>query len=130
MPRILHAHGLLEQFYTDSYMGNKPILGALVSGLAGRLPSLALKKLSDRSTPGLPASKVTSFDLLGLIYFAKRRLIRQSQAVDSMYMDAGRLFAGRVVDSGFGRADTIYGFNCQRRSKTAPCAGARVHHVD
>lgn len=65
LPLQLHRAGVLRRFYTDVYMGNKPVLRRVLSHLPRKLQPEGLRRLLGR-TSLLPRDHVRSFDLYGL----------------------------------------------------------------
>lgn len=110
VPRILHSSGKLERLYTDAYAGNKPLLRELARGMAAFTGSAALLRLSERNAPGVPAEKVTSFDLMQMRYIMRARAIKVASPWD-LYRRYNEAFARAVVKRGFGAANAVYGFD-------------------
>ncbi len=108
VPRILHEAGILERFYTDIYLGNKPVLLRILE----RLPSgyKNLNKLKGRSDDSIPPEKVISFDLFGVIYWWKQKRAKNIQELHHVFAEGGKRFCERIIKSGIGKPDIIYGF--------------------
>src|SRR5437588_239266 len=73
VPSIFAGAGLLHTLYTDTHIGNKAWLHRALELLPENLKPRVLKQLSGRLAKGIPASRIVSFDLLGLSYFLNRR---------------------------------------------------------
>ncbi len=108
VPRILHQAGMLERFYTDIYLGNKPVLLRVLERLP--LGFKNLNKLTGRADGSIPPEKVISFDLLGIIYWWKQKRAKNIQELHHVFAEGGRRFCERIIKSGTGRPDIIYGF--------------------
>ena len=68
VPVLLHRAGMLGHFFTDAYVGpgsSCHLLGKMASLLPAAWRSQGLKKLLARRENGLPADKVTAFNLFG-----------------------------------------------------------------
>lgn len=111
VPRIFHEAGMLEQFFTDCYLGNKPWLEAGLRSIPERFRQRSVEKWLGRSDRRLPGKKVTSFDCLGIAYHIRLREARSSVDINRAFAWAGREFGSRVARAGFGDADTVWGFN-------------------
>lgn len=111
VPRILNDNGLLERFYTDSYVGNKPVLEFLLRALPGKFRSANVQRLLGRKDASIPGKLVTSFDRLGILYALRRREARNDDERDAVYERFNATFNQAVIQRGFGDADTVWGFN-------------------
>src|SRR5215471_21199700 len=110
VPSILADAGLLHTLYTDTYIGNKGWLRDCVGLVPANLRPKALKQLSGRSTDGIPANRIVSFDLLGLTYFLNRRL-RGPRGLPDLFAEINSRFGESVVQAGLNEAKLIWGFN-------------------
>lgn len=111
VPRLLHEAGLLDRFFTDSYIGNKPLLRAVLRGLPGPLASANVQRWLGRDEPRLPAGKVTSFETLGLRYALARRRARSREDMQAVFADTGRRFNEAVIRHLPPNPDIVWGFN-------------------
>jgi glycosyltransferase involved in cell wall biosynthesis len=111
VPRILAHAGLLERFFTDSYIGNKPRFASTLRMIQRLGGGNLAKRWLGRNDPALPPSKVTSFEGLGLRYAIARRQAKGTTAMNAVYAATGARFAGAIIRHGLGDADTIWGYN-------------------
>jgi glycosyltransferase involved in cell wall biosynthesis len=121
VPRILNDAGLLERFFTDSYVGNKPVLEHALAALPAGLRSTATRRLAGRHETSIPGTLVTSFDWLGFRYALARRRARDGGARADVYERFNMRFNHAVLRHGLGQADTVWGFNtaCREILQTA-----------
>jgi glycosyltransferase involved in cell wall biosynthesis len=109
VPRILHAAGRLDHFFTDISAGK----GWL--SWCGRIPPALqpgeLRRLTGRVVAGLPRERVTSFNLFGLRYAHLNRQARSPSEATRAFLWAGRTFCRRVLRAGLGEARGVYVFN-------------------
>ncbi len=108
VPRILHAAGLLEHFFTDiSVVKGWPRLTRMIPEL---LQPEVLRRLMGRLPLGVPAERVTAFNLFGLRYAA--RLRRRTDADQSaVNIWAGETLCKLVKRCGLGAAEGVHVFN-------------------
>lgn len=109
VPRILHHAGALERFYTDFYSGDAG--SWLFSALPASMRPAVVNRLLGRHTNDLPREVIHSFPLLGLEYFARQALAKDTESRSAVYLAGGKKFAGAVARSGFGGAGGVFGFN-------------------
>lgn len=109
VPRILQDLGLLRRFYTDAYLGNKPRLRRFLNTF-GRYSGGSLERFSARVGARLSSARVSSFDFLGLVYWAGRQALPDG-AHDQWHAWANRVFAQRVLESADSPPAAIYGCN-------------------
>lgn len=121
VPRILNDAGLLERFFTDSYVGNKPVLEHALATLPVGLRSTATRRLAGRQETSIPGTLVTSFDWLGFRYALARRRARDCGARADVFERFNTRFNHAVLRHGLGQADTVWGFNtaCREILQTA-----------
>ena len=121
VPRILNDAGLLERFFTDSYVGNKPVLKHALAALPAGLRSTTTRRLAGRQETSIPGTLVTSFDWLGFRYALARRRARDGGARADVYERFNTRFNHAVLRHGLGQADTVWGFNtaCREILQTA-----------
>lgn len=111
VPRLLHEADLLDRFFTDSYVGNKPWLESLLRAVPRSIAPRGVQRWLGRKDAVLPAVKVESFETLGLWYaWARSRASthRESQAVS---LEAARRFNREILRAGLGDAPVVWGFN-------------------
>jgi glycosyltransferase involved in cell wall biosynthesis len=109
VPTTFERAGILEKLYTD----------LLVSDLgfkhAQRVPFLnklkPIRQVAGKTAGGTPPSKIQTFPLFGLTYWARLRLFGSQLNALETFLWAGRQFCTRVAKSGFANADSVYTFN-------------------
>lgn len=111
VPRILAEAGLLERFFTDSYVGNKPLFSALLRLLKHAGGGNFAVRWLDRNDPRLPPRKVTSFESLGIRYALDRRHASKTAELDAVYAETNARFSKAILRRGLGASDTVWGFN-------------------
>ncbi len=111
VPRILHQAGILERFFTDSYIGNKPWLEAALRAVPGPVRPRAVERWLGRKEPAIPPEKVTSFELFGLRYARARARARNRRELVQVFAEHARRFNELVLAHGLGDADAVWGFN-------------------
>ena len=111
VPRILYQLGCLEGLYTDTYIGNKPVLERLLRALPRWVRSENVSRLNGRSDNAIPSDLVTSFDALGVRYAIARRRARDDATRAATFEMFNHQFNRAVVRKGLGAADTVWGFN-------------------
>ena len=112
VPRFLQEAGLLDRFYTDNYVGNKPWLEAILRKVPERISPSGLLRLRGRRDHVLPPAKVISFDKLGLWYAWRRwRSPDLHSAQRELEREMGRHFGIKVLRAGFGNSDLLFGFS-------------------
>ncbi len=112
VPRFMHEAGLLERFYTDSYIGNKPWLEAVIAAVPQGLGPSGLRRLRERRDRALPPARVTSFEMLGLwSAWQRRRSPGSHRALRALERETGRRFGLNVLRKGFGNSGLLIGFS-------------------
>jgi glycosyltransferase involved in cell wall biosynthesis len=109
VPAILQSAGLLEHFFTDiSAIKGWPRLATL---MPPKLRPQGLRRLIGRIPQGVPAERVTAFNLVGLRYarLLRRHLSEGEQAAINIW--AGTTFCNLVRDRGLGSASGVYVFS-------------------
>jgi glycosyltransferase involved in cell wall biosynthesis len=109
VPRILHADGQLNHFFTD-LAGNKGWLRSC-DYLAGVLQSDGLRRIASRAPTGIPGDRITAFNRFGLRYAYRRHRARSASEAIGTFLWAGKKFCRHVLRSGLGDADSVYVFN-------------------
>lgn len=110
VPRLLHASGRLERLYTDIYAGQAG-WPRLLAALPEKCSLPGIRRLLGRATAGLPGEIIKSYPSFGLAYYARRRWAGNQEAIDKVYLWAGKTFGKKVVQDGFGDAGAVYAFN-------------------
>lgn len=111
VPRLLHEAGLLDRFFTDSYIGNKPWLEAALRSVPRRLLRRGLQRWLGRKDAVLPPDKVSSFEALGLWYVWARARAHSHSEMQTAFREAARRFSAAVLRAGLGQAPVLWGFN-------------------
>jgi hypothetical protein len=109
VPRVLHAAGMLERFFTDA-TGTSSWARAL-SMIPERLRPCGLKRLLGRVPVGIPRERITAFERFGWEYAWRCWGARGQEEQTRVYLWAGREFCERVLQEGFGEAGGVYTFN-------------------
>jgi len=111
IPRIFERHEMLQTFYTDAYVGNKPLVKILISKAVKGRQRGSLIKLLGRDAKDIPRHKVISFDWLGFEY--QSSLDRAPSFTKRMEIHAGisSRFCLKVARSGLKGSDAIWAFN-------------------
>ena len=113
VPALLERAGMLAHFYTDSYVGRGSAWHALAMAAAA-IPvawrPMTLQRLLSRREPGLPAEKVTAFNLFGLAYALAHKRARNVEELEDAYSEYGRRFCGLIFRNGVKPVDGIYTF--------------------
>jgi glycosyltransferase involved in cell wall biosynthesis len=109
VPRILHADGQLNHFFTD-LAGDKGWL-RWCNLLAGVLPSDELRRIAGRAPTGIPGDRITAFNRFGLRYAYRCRRARSASEAVRTFLWGGKKFCRHVLQSGLGDAEGVYVFN-------------------
>ena len=110
VPRLLHAAGGLERFYTDIYAGQRG-WPRLLAALPGKCCPSGIRRLLGRKAVGMPEDRIQSYLWFGLAYYARLKRAKNPEALAQAHLWAGKTFGGKVVRSGFGNATAVYAFN-------------------
>lgn len=110
-PEVLHRTGLLWRFYTDSYSGNKPAFRGLLSWLPRSWLPGSIKRWIGRTSVEIPSNRVRSFELFGLAYALRRSKAKNESDRVANYALSNAEFGRKVIQSGFGPAKIVVGFN-------------------
>lgn len=111
VPRLLHEAGLLDRFFTDSYIGNKPWLEATLCAIPGHFRPSEVMRWLGRKDKTLPPGKVTSFEVMGLWYAFARRNAKTLAQSSEVSREAARRFNRNILKKGLGDAPVVWGFN-------------------
>jgi glycosyltransferase involved in cell wall biosynthesis len=127
VPRVLHEAGLLERFYTDSYIGNKPLLEAVLKIIPVRARPRGLQRWLGRRDEVLPPQKVVSFEFFGWNYVWLRHRSRTGMERSRVHANAGRSFSNRIIATHPRQVDAVWGFNgaCLELFQWAKARGIR-----
>ena len=111
VPRLLYEAGLLERFYTDSYVGNKPWLETALKSIPAQVRPSGVQRWLGRCDPVLPPEKVGSFECFGLWYaWALSRAQAGSQR-EGICVNAAKYFNRCILKGGFADSNIVWGFN-------------------
>ena len=109
-PILFYQWGVLERFYTDLYAGHSSIAKLLrYSKVYNYLPNI-LKKGISRYDPVLEQAKIIHFPSFAYQFFKRFRQTSPGET-SGIFTWAGREFCQRIIQSGTGKANIIYGFN-------------------
>lgn len=111
VPRLLHEAGLLERFFTDSYVGNKPWLEAVLRSVPRRVSPRGVQRWLGRRDAVLPPEKVSSFETLGLWFVWARARAHSHSEMKVVFREVARRFSAGVLRRGLGQAAILWGFN-------------------
>ena len=111
VPRLLHEAGLLDRFFTDSYIGNKPWLEAGLRAIPAGVRPSAVQRWLGRKDDVLPAEKVTSFERMGIWYAHSRWRARNAATMSKVHVEAAQRFSANILKVGLGKAQIVWGFN-------------------
>jgi len=109
VPRILHAAGMLERFFTDlvSVKGWPRWLGTVIGDGADG----SLARMLERVPRGIPPEKITHWPTFALEYYWRQRRARTPAELTAAHLWAGREFCRRIIRHGLGDATGVYTFN-------------------
>jgi glycosyltransferase involved in cell wall biosynthesis len=109
VPRMLHAGGLLDRFFTDisAQKGWPRFLGLLPDALR----PAGVRRLLGRVADGVPGKLVTAFNAFGLEYSRMRSSAHTPTASTEVYLWAGKRFCELIIQHGIGDAGGVYVFN-------------------
>ncbi|MFA7665639.1 MAG: glycosyltransferase family 4 protein [Burkholderiaceae bacterium] len=111
VPRLLHEAGLLDRFFTDSYIGNKPWLETMLRSIPPRLSPRGVQRWLGRKDAVLPREKVWSSEALGLWFVWARMRARTHSEKQVAFREAARRFSSQILRAGLGHAPIVWGFN-------------------
>jgi glycosyltransferase involved in cell wall biosynthesis len=113
VPRMLHAQGRLQRFYTDicATKGWPKLLRAVPGGV---MPT-ALRRLTGRVPFAVPESAVVTFPSVGVGFGMRRARAKTPTEQTEAHLWAGRELSRRLVSHvqshGVGAAGGVYGFS-------------------
>ena len=114
VPVVLQRAGMLDHFYTDSYLGRGSswhILTKLSFLLPERFRPAGLKRLLGRREDGLPAGKVIAYNYFGLSYARALKKVRGMAERERIHLDFGRRFCELLLGDDFSETKAIYAFS-------------------
>jgi glycosyltransferase involved in cell wall biosynthesis len=112
VPRLLYEAGLLKRFYTDAYIGNKPVLEWLLRHVPGMSRMPAIARWLGRKDPIIPGQLVSSFDS----FTFRQTWLRRGQEgniarILQLHADGNKAFNEWVIGQGIEGCSAIYGLN-------------------
>ena len=111
VPRLLYEAGMLDRFFTDNYVGNKPWLERFLRMILVHRKSMGVQRWLGRVDAVIPSEKVVSFDALGLWYVFSRARAKTDLERELVYCEAARRFSKLILKTGLGDASIVWGFN-------------------
>ncbi|NIQ71770.1 MAG: hypothetical protein GTN53_35415, partial [Candidatus Aminicenantes bacterium] len=111
VPKMLHQAGMLERFYTDAYIGDKPILERALRFIPNKNMPLMLKKFLMRKEPDIPANKVVSFDIFGIHFLMKMRRLTNVERAYHYFANKMKQFNELIISRGLGDSNVVFGFD-------------------
>jgi glycosyltransferase involved in cell wall biosynthesis len=112
VPVILQEAGMLERFYTDSFIGNKPALARLLQSLPNGVLPDPVRRWRDRRPPvELDPQRVRSFEAFGWSVARRVRRARNTSERRRTFAAGNQEFNRRAIRAGLQGADALYGFN-------------------
>ena len=109
LPRILHAEGLLEHFFTDICADKG--WPRLLHLIPPKLRPYAVARLLDRVPENVPTSRVTAFTDLGFEYARRLRAAKSPGDATAVFLWNDSEFCSRVIASPWGNARAVFTFN-------------------
>jgi glycosyltransferase involved in cell wall biosynthesis len=115
--------------FTDLYAGDKPRLVRAITSIPwlARLPDV--RRWLGRAAPGLPAERVTSFDMLGIRAVLGLRRARNEADRYRLYAEIGGAFQRAVIRHGLGEADTLLASTGAAAQLMAYASASGMHGV-
>src|SRR5467141_2860025 len=110
VPRALARQGLLSTFFTDTYVGNKPLLHRVLKAVPSNwLPGAAVR-LMGRANAELDPSKVVSFDRIGIGLSWRISRARSWREIWEITEQASTSFCRSVARAGLS-GNAVYALN-------------------
>jgi len=109
-PRTLAEAGVLESFHTDicAAKGSGRLMASLIpAGVGPR----GLRRLRGRIPDGIPTERIHTHELLGWKYALRRTRPLTARQAAELHLAVGKKFCNRVIQSGFGAADSVFVYN-------------------
>ena len=109
VPRILHAAGQLDHFYTD-ICGTKgwPML---LKAIPKALRPAKLERLVGRIPKDIPADRITAFSGFGIKYARRLAASDNTDERNAAFLWGGKEFNRKIIVRGLGNARSVYVFN-------------------
>ncbi|MCR9195641.1 MAG: glycosyltransferase family 4 protein [Hyphomonas sp.] len=112
VPALLNDANLLAGFFTDSYIGNKPMMRRILDAIPDNLMKGPLGSLAGRFSEQLSPSLVHSDEFLGFWYWSALHLAKGDLSrTENVQAEAARRLAENAIDRDFCGAGIVWGFN-------------------
>ncbi len=114
IPFILNKAGLLEKFYTDSYIGNKPLLESILRLILRVYNKDFTKKWLTRKHDGINSNRVKSNEIWGIKYAIERKRAVIYAELERVFVKFNRKFCNWIIkelQNERNLPDAFYGFN-------------------
>lgn len=111
VPRLLNDAGLLAGFFTDSYVGNKPLLRQFIGAIPAGWKRGSIARFAGRDCRELSASLVHSDERLGFWYWYSLNRARTTEAMERVQAEAARRLTCNIARRNFAEAGIVWGFN-------------------
>jgi glycosyltransferase involved in cell wall biosynthesis len=111
VPRILSNARMLNALYTDSYIGNKPVLKSTLRLLSKCSTSSFIKQWLGRECVDVDPRLVRSFEVFGIRYALERRRCSSVVELEQVYVDFARKFCELIPPRSIDDADFIWAYN-------------------
>src|ERR1700682_1652220 len=102
VPRVLHAAGELDHFFTDICAGKGWLQVSRL--IPAALQPDGLRRVASRIPRGVPNDQITAFNGFGLRYALRRREAHSTHDMLMAFLWAGQAFCRGVVRQGLGCA--------------------------
>jgi glycosyltransferase involved in cell wall biosynthesis len=109
VPRILHAAGRLERFFTDICAVG--LWARLLAAIPDSLRPASVRRLLSRVPRGVPRARTTMFARFGIEYSRRLASARAASEMTAVFLWAGKTFCEHVIRAGLGNARGVYTFN-------------------
>ena len=109
VPRILHADGLLEHFFTD-ICANKG-WPRMLQFIPPKLRPVTVARLLSRVPENIPTNRITAFTDLGFEYSRRLRQLKSPSDATAVFLWNDSEFCRRVNASPWGEASAVFTFN-------------------
>jgi glycosyltransferase involved in cell wall biosynthesis len=109
VPEILHRNNLLHTFFSDLYLSNSTHY--LLNQINKIYPSNSISKLLGRRNENLGIANIQSFNIAGIRYSFQAKSAQTPQQHVRQCNLMAKDFNHKILQKGFGNADTLYAFN-------------------
>lgn len=111
VPRILYEAGLLGALYTDSYVGNKPLLKSSLRMISKISNPKFIKQWLGRECREIDPNLIRSFEILGIRYALERRRSRTLAELELLYLNTAQRFCSLITNKSLEDSSFIWGYN-------------------